>query len=356
VTEHSKFILTPFSALFGAVALARTAMYRAGILRTHKINQPIISIGNLTTGGTGKTPLVEFIARAASLESNRRVCILTRGYGRVRPHERVVVSDGENILTDARAGGDEPLLLAESLLDVGVAVLSDADRVSAARWANENLHSEIFILDDGFQHLRLARDLDIITIDATNPFSHQHLLPRGNLREPLRAIARADCIVITRADQARDITSLRSEISRWSGDQPVLMSRVRTRAIQSLENLEKPGAQNSQLPPGDSVAAFCALGNSQAFFKHLQGDGFSLRFTHGFPDHHIYTQQDADYISREAARKEAKFLLTTAKDAVKLRHIRFSLPCYIVEIKMEFEDQEELLNLVRRVIQSPAAH
>src|SRR5712692_4300728 len=151
--------LTPLSGLYGVVMKARRALYRKGLFRVHKVGAPVISVGNLTTGGTGKTPLVEWIARALA-RRQRRVCILTRGYGRQHPGRRVVVSNGSEIFSDAREAGDEPLLLAEKLKGEA-AVICDADRVAAARWVIENLGTELIILDDGFQHLRLARDLDI---------------------------------------------------------------------------------------------------------------------------------------------------------------------------------------------------
>jgi tetraacyldisaccharide 4'-kinase len=142
--------LAPLSALYGAVTRARLLLYQTGALRVHQIDAPVISVGNITTGGTGKTPLVEWIARMIA-QAGRRPCILTRGYGRDDASQRVVVSDGERILAGAREGGDEPLLLAEALQGVA-AVISDSDRVNAARWASETLGSQVFILDDGFQH------------------------------------------------------------------------------------------------------------------------------------------------------------------------------------------------------------
>lgn len=326
-------------------------MYRAGIFSVHKLDAPVISVGNLTTGGTGKTPIVEWIARAVRAESNRRVCILTRGYGRARPHKRVVVSNGEQLLADVRVAGDEPRLLAEMLQDIQVAVISDADRVRAARWARDSLGSEIFILDDGFQHLRLARDLDVVTIDASSPFGgkQHHLLPRGNLRERPRALARADCIVITRADAAFDLDAMRAEAVRLSDGRPVFVSRVRTRALRPLSNSDSISTEDLRLSP-HPVAAFCALGNPQAFFTHLRRENFELSTKRSFPDHHVYTQHDADEIAREAQSRGAKALLTTAKDAVKLRQFNFALPCYVVEIEIEFDDQEGFLEIVRRVI------
>ncbi|HEX8922279.1 MAG TPA: tetraacyldisaccharide 4'-kinase, partial [Pyrinomonadaceae bacterium] len=202
----SGLILAPLGALYSAVTRARLALYRRGALRVHQISAPVISVGNITTGGTGKTPIVEWIARAVAKEG-RRVCILTRGYGRADARRRVLVSDGERILAEAREGGDEPRLLAEKLQGMA-AVVSDADRVGAARWAESNLKSDLFILDDGFQHLRIARDLDIVAVDATNPWGGGRLLPTGRLREPLSGLTRADLIILTRTEQAPEIDSL----------------------------------------------------------------------------------------------------------------------------------------------------
>jgi len=179
--------LTPLSSAYGLAMKARQALYRSGRFRVHDLGVPVISVGNLTTGGTGKTPLVEWIATELA-QTGLRVCILTRGYGRRNAGTRVVVSDGNEIISDAARAGDEAALLAERLKGQG-AVITDADRVSAARWAVENLQSDVFVLDDGFQHLRVRRDLDILTIDATNPWGNGRLLPSGILRESPAAIA-----------------------------------------------------------------------------------------------------------------------------------------------------------------------
>src|SRR2546428_11002759 len=160
--------LTPLSGLYGVASRARRALYDKGLLRVHKVSAPVISVGNVTVGGTGKTPLVAWIAKVLARDG-RRVCILTRGYGRLDSHDRVIVSDGNEILASPERAGDEAYLLAEELKGCA-AVISDADRVAAAHWAVENLRTDIFVLDDGFQNLRIARNLDIVTIDATNPW------------------------------------------------------------------------------------------------------------------------------------------------------------------------------------------
>ena len=343
--------LAPFSALYGAAVRARLALYRRGVLKSVRVGAPVISVGNVTAGGTGKTPLVEWVARAVAREG-RRACVLTRGYGRRDERVRVVVSDGTRLLAEAPEAGDEPRMLAESLMGVA-SVVCEADRVAAARWAASNLGAEVFVLDDGFQHLRLARDLDIVTVDATAPWGGGRLLPRGRLREPRRGLARADCVVITRADLADDLDGLREEARRLSGGAHVFEARARTARVTRLEDAltESVGSSRVQEP----AAAFCATGNPRAFFEHLRRDGHALSFTRAFADHHVYTQADLDAVAREAERSGARALLTTAKDAVKLRTLRAALPVYVVEIELEVSNESGLTELVRAAIATGAA-
>ena len=349
MTANGAMILSPLGALYGAVMGARKALYQRGLLRVHEVGAPVLSVGNITTGGTGKTPVVEWLARAVVARSGKRVCILTRGYGRADERRRILVSNGEALLADAHEGGDEPRLLAESLVGVA-AVLSDADRVAAARWALANLHSEVFILDDGFQHLRIARDLDIVTVDATNPFGGGRLLPRGRLREAAEGLARADIIVITRAeDQSVDIDKLRLELERLSGGRPVFLSKTRTHGLRTLSEtgMEEVVSINAQPQP---FAAFCAIGNPDSFFALVKREGLALAYTRSFPDHHVFSQRDIEAIESQAMEAGARALLTTAKDAVKLRSLRFKLPCFILEIKIEFEDEDSLLRLIDKAL------
>src|SRR5207244_13507260 len=162
----------------------------------------------------------------------KRMCVLTRGYGRANPSTQVVVSDGAELLASEQEAGDEPFLLARNLLGIA-AVVSNPNRAAAGEWAIENLRSEVFVLDDAFQHLRLARDLDIVTIDATNPWGGGHLLPYGRLREPRSGLARADCIVITRTDQANDVESLKREIENLIHNRRIFTSRMRPKRLRA---------------------------------------------------------------------------------------------------------------------------
>jgi tetraacyldisaccharide 4'-kinase len=364
--------LAPLGMLYGAVTRARLRLYRSGILKTEKVGVPVVSVGNLTAGGTGKTPLVEWAARTLAGEG-LRACVLTRGYGRADEGRRVVASDGARVLAEVAECGDEPRLLAERLLGVA-SVVCDRDRAAAARWARAELGARVFVLDDGFQHLRLARDLDIVTVDATAPWGGGHMLPRGRLREPASGLARADCVVITRAESAADLEGLRREVARLSGGRAaVVTSRVRTRGLTLLggagfelesrvegrsasdaEARSASGAEGRSAFAASDVAspvgAFCAVGNPRAFFEQLRREGFELCHTRAFPDHHAYTAADAEAVSREAVARGARALLTTAKDAVKLRGFEFALPCYVVEIGLEFDDEALLLDLLRRAV------
>jgi tetraacyldisaccharide 4'-kinase len=373
MSSVSRFALAPLSAAYGAAVRARLALHRRGKLRVERVAAPVLSIGNLTAGGTGKTPLVEWLARAVAERESRRVCVLTRGYGRADARRRVIVSDGTRVIADARAAGDEPLLLAEHLRAHGGAVICDADRVAAARFALERLGSCVFILDDGFQHLRLARDLNVVTIDATDPWGGGRLLPAGLLREPAGELKRADCVVITRAELSEDLWRLREEVSRLSSGRPIFAARTRTVGARPLTQTghdeqrdeqpeerhdEQRGEQQDEqrdklsalarLPR--AVAAFCGVGNPRAFFANLRREGFELRRVRAFADHHDYTQSDVEEVEREARRAGAELLLTTAKDAIKLRALRFELPCYAVEIELQIDDEGALMELVHAAI------
>lgn len=339
--------LAPLGMLYGAVARARLRLYGAGLLKSERVGAPVVSVGNLTAGGTGKTPLVEWAARALAREG-LHACVLTRGYGRADESRRVVASDGARVLAEVGECGDEPRLLAERLLGAA-SVVCDRDRVAAARWAREELGAEVFVLDDGFQHMRIARDLDIVTLDATAPWGGRAMLPRGRLREPASGLARADCVVITRAELAPDLEGLRAEVARVSEGRPaVFTSRVRTLGLTRLS--EEGGAQAAAKIEGVRVGAFCAVGNPGAFFEHVRRDGLEVCYTRAFPDHHVYTRAELEAVAREAAGRGAGALLTTAKDAVKLRGLDAALPCYVVEVGLEFDDEARLLGLLRAAV------
>ena len=330
-------VLPPLSLLYGAVTRTRLSLYRRGTFQTTKLDRPVISIGNITTGGTGKTPLVEYVARTIAAQG-KKVCILTRGYGRKDPHLQVIVSDGYGVLASPSEAGDEPYLLATKLTGQA-AVISSADRIAAGQEAIKDFGTEVFVLDDGFQHLRVARDLNIVCIDATNPWGGGRLLPYGRLRESLDGLKRADCFVLTRCDQVESVEALRAEIVELTG-RPIFESRMRPLRVTSLKN----GPETIALP--GRVGAFCAVGNPSSFFESFTRLGHELGLERAFADHHAYSQSDVDELHQLTRQTGANALITTAKDAVKLKGLAFSLPCYVLEIEIVIDDADGFQKVV----------
>lgn len=353
MNSAASLILLPASTIYRAVTRARLAAYRRGLFSVSKLAAPVISVGNITTGGTGKTPLVEWVCRtvaAVSHEASRKgkkVCVLTRGYGRSNPKTQVVVSNGTELRANEVQGGDEPFLLATNLLGFA-AVISNPNRVAAGWWAIENLQSEVFVLDDGFQHLRLFRDLDIVVIDATNPvgIGGGALLPRGSLREPAAGLSRADCVVITRTDQVKDVPAIKNIVQRLSGNVPVFSSRMLTSGFRRVDG--EPVEMTALL--AQPIGGFCGVGNPESFFNHLRHEGFQLEFTRTFPDHHHYKQSELDALMCEAKARGVECLLTTAKDATKLQAFKLEIPCCVLEIQISIDDEDGLVDLIRKVV------
>jgi tetraacyldisaccharide 4'-kinase len=335
--------LAPFTALYSAAVKARSAGYQSRFLKAHKVAAPVISVGNITVGGTGKTPLVDWLALHLA-DSDRRVCILSRGYRRENAKQQIVVSDGEQILADVAQSGDEAMMLAQSLLGRS-AVLCNADRVSAATWAIDHLKSDVLLLDDGFQHRALARDFDLVTVDATNPFGSGRLLPSGVLREPISSLSRADGIVLTRTsdgDAAEVIDRIRQVTNA-----PIFQSQT---TIAHIRWLAPNDGEHDIADANQPLAAFCGIGNPDAFFHQLRTADFGVRHQVSFRDHHKYSQADIDRLTEQAKTKGAQALITTAKDSVKLQSLRFELPCYVAQIRVEIPDETKLLELIERVI------
>jgi tetraacyldisaccharide 4'-kinase len=348
MTTASSILLAPLATLYGAITQARLALYRRGILNVSKLDAPVISVGNLTTGGTGKTPLVEYVARVIAAEG-QKACVLTRGYGRESPRERVLVSDGVHVLADENEAGDEPRLLAENLQGLA-AVVSDANRFAAGRWAIAELGSEVLVLDDGFQHVQLARDLNVAVVDAIDAWAGGHLLPRGRLREPRTELTRADCIVITRADQADDIDSLKREIEKVSNNRTLFTSRMRVTGLRPLHEKAFRIEAGPKPEIASPVAVFCAIGNPPSFIKQVEQEGYDVVAVTRFPDHHKYDLRDVGSIVEKAKMAGARSLITTAKDAVKLRDLCFEIPCYVLDIEICLDEETRFVEMIHAAI------
>ena len=318
-------------SIYGKLADVRNALYERGVIDRFYLGARTISVGNITAGGTGKTPLVAYVAEVLA-KRGEKVCILTRGYKRANEKRRVLVSDGEKVLADFREAGDEPVELAQKLLGKAI-VIADADRVAAAEWAKRKFGITAFVLDDGFQHRRAKRDVDIVCIDATDPFGGGKILPAGRLREPIDNLARADAVVITRADLVEDISNLKFEISELSPDAKVFEAANEFQRSAGndpkRENLKKQQA-----------LAFCGIGNPDNFFESLNRGDFSIAATRAFSDHHAYTQADIEQLEKLAHESGAGILLTTGKDAVKLSDLKFEIPFAVVEIEVRLDDRK----------------
>jgi len=300
----------------------RNRQYDRGRRAIHRAAVPVVSIGNLSLGGTGKTPVVEYVARFCRDQGLRPV-ILSRGYG-----------------SDAGAN-DEALVLEENLPDVPH--LQGADRASLADAAVEELEAELLVLDDGYQHRRLHRDLDIVLIDATCPPHRDRLFPRGTLREPAGNLKRASAVLLTRCDQVEqtELEATRDWLTRRFPDLPIAETEHRP--------CGEPGEWN-----GKDVAAFCGIGNPEAFRRTVESLGARVIAFRAFPDHHAYTRGDVDDLRNWAGNlPEGVAIATTQKDWVKLRLTELGgRPLRTVCIAMEFRSGEaEFQDLLRTLLQ-----
>lgn len=315
---------------YGLAVLLRNLAYARGWKRTHRARVPVISVGNLTVGGTGKTPMVEFVARYYRTYE-RQVAILSRGYG----------SDtGRN---------DEALVLEENLPDVPH--LQGADRALLAETAVEELESDLLVLDDGFQHRRLERDVDVVLIDATDPWGGGYLLPRGLLREPIASLRRSDAVVLTRCDQVEpgQLDAIYRRMERYTTGKVVAETSHAAQALVSATGQEEPVDGLRQRP----IAGFCGIGNPEAFRRTLTDLGSKLVDFRSYPDHHAYTREDVEALRGHARTlPEDALVVTTQKDLVKLRLEELAgRPLRAVRIGLEFRrGQDELERLLGRVL------
>jgi len=304
--------LWPLEALFGGVVALRGLAYRRRWLLVTVAPAPVISVGNVAVGGAGKTPVTHAIATRLAARG-RRVAILSRGYGAVRTDPRVV-ADGERVLLSAEAGGDEPVLLARRL--PGVRVLCGPRRAELATLATATLGADTLLLDDGFQHRALARDLDVVVLDAANPFGNGHLLPVGPNREPRRALGRAGLVWLSRADQAlpEQLERLRVLAFRATGRGPVESRHA------PLDLLDGTLSRSRGLAAvrGKRVLLLSGLARPGSFRRTVEGLGAEVVAERRHPDHHRFTAADLDGARAAADAAGAEWIVTTEKDAVRL--------------------------------------
>jgi len=315
---------------------ARQALYRRGILRSQRLPRSVISVGNLTLGGTGKTPLVVLLARTL-VRGGYRPVILSRGYKGRAEKSNLRVSDEREVLSTPAECGDEPYLLARSL--PGVQVVVGRDRYASAQLAGLDDPKTIYLLDDAFQHLQLHRDLDILVVDATNPFDNGMVLPAGRLREPKSAMSRADIVAVTRAHLAEESDELELEIRRHNRLAPIWYFY---HDATSLVDVATGAEDNVRRLQGARVVAMAGIGNPSVFLADLAHYGCAVAERVLFRDHHAFSQEDIDRATARMRSVGAESIITTAKDAVRLERLRLEPGVFFsFNIAAKADDEEQ---------------
>ena len=339
-------VLFGLSKVFLIIVKGRRWLYEARIIRDHPLGVQVITVGNLTVGGTGKTPVVEKFARVLT-DQGRKVAILSRGYRSKPPpltqrwknklllQDEIVpprvVSDGKSLLLNSEDAGDEPYMLASNLKDV--VVLTDKDRVKSGRYAIEQFGCDTLLLDDGFQYWKLAgRRRDIVLVDAQQPFGNEHLLPRGTLREPPEHIRRADTIFITKSDG--ETAGLRARIRKHNPSAGIIECVHWPLFFEDVFNPD----QREQIGwlKGKKVATLSGIAQPESFEQSLLQQGADLVYTKRFADHHRFNQQEILNTINRAKKRRADVILTTQKDAVRFPKIdRRDLPIFYMRVEIK---------------------
>lgn len=301
----------------------RAGLYKIGVFRTFTLPCPVISVGNITAGGTGKTPLVMWLAKWLA-NRNFKVAILARGYGKLPD------SDDEDLITTSE----------------NIIRLTGKNRVALANRAIDEYGAEIIILDDGFGHLKIKRDLDIVLVDSTIPFSNGFLLPRGFLREEPSSLKRADIIALTRADQVTPecLSFLYARVAELAPAKPIVQARHKPLCVKRAFSTHE--VHDYEMIKGAQVYAFCGIGNADAFRLTLQSIGANVVRFRKFPDHYRFTKLDAIRMVAEAQEFMVDFVITTEKDAMRLATLRneFEMPVYILKVEFEFIKGIEIID------------
>jgi tetraacyldisaccharide 4'-kinase len=330
------FPLCLLSFFYGWVVSVRTFFYARGIFSTHSLPCKVVSVGNITLGGAGKTP---FVCLLSEMIQSRgfRVAVLSRGYKGNFKDPFALVTDGERILMGAREAGDEPYLLAEKLR--GVPVIVGRERWLSGKYAVERFQTEVVILDDGFQHLPLDRDLNLLLIDSASPFGNGYLFPRGSLREPLKALSRAEAVILTKVQECANIKNLKENLKKKLAECPIFEAEYTPGEVRVGGNLQA-------FPPdhlkGKKILAFSGLAKPESFQKTLLGLEARIVGVEAFPDHHWFVQKDVEELWQRGAKLNVDALVTTEKDMVRLKDCTMGpLPLLVLSIQHVFKGDDQ---------------
>ena len=347
-------LLKGISLVFSAVVSLRYFLYGIGLLRRYPLGIQVISIGNVTAGGTGKTPVTEIFARTLAAEG-RKVAILSRGYRRkeaplwqrlftqvVEPP--LVVSDGKHVLLDSEKGGDEPYMLASNL--PGVAVVVDRNRVKAGRYAIKRLGCDTIILDDGFQYQKLKHSIEVVLVDSTNPFGNGHMLPRGILREPARNLKRADIIFLTKC--RGDVTAVREEIRKYNTTAEIVECNHTPKVLKDVWSREEYPLSWLN---GKTTCTLSGIASPKGFENSLRHLGAKVVWCERYADHHRYDSSEILYALNRTADMGADALITTEKDAVRFPRFETTpVRCLYLRIAIEIlSGAENFASIISRI-------
>jgi tetraacyldisaccharide 4'-kinase len=334
--------------LYAIVVRLRLLAYNRGYRKSGRLDAVVISVGNITVGGTGKTPMVAAIGQYL-LRQGYRLAVLTRGYKRQSAGRRILNHPQQPQTTNASylEFGDEPLLLARLLPQAPIVI--HKNRYDSGKWAIEECGAEVLLLDDGYQHLLVHRDLNLLLLDATNPFGGGEVMPLGRLREPLEELKRADAVLITRANQSFDKDSvLQISQSYCQANTPVFLF---SSAIIQFRNLVTGETIDSSTFAGKKAAIMCGIGNPRAFAEDLRQLGLLITSEKFFTDHHAYTQNDIDGVIEAAQKSGAEMIITTEKDAVRLENVQITgMAIYAAVLEMQSEQEAEFQQLLLQVV------
>jgi len=355
-----RLLLRGLARIYAGLVSLRLRLYRERVMQSHHLGVPVVSIGNLTVGGTGKTPVVELFARELR-QGGRRVAVLSRGYKSELPHSATlpgedgeipprVVSDGKEILLESLHAGDEPYMLAKNL--PGVPVVVDRDRVKAGRYAVRHMGADVLVLDDGLQYLKLGRRLDVVLIDRTQPFGNGFLLPRGTLREPPASLRRAHLILLTKCD-GRDNSALVRRIRRHNRAADIVECRHCPIYLQNQITGERIGLEHLR---GTYVGAISGIAVPTSFEEGLRKLGATVEVTRCFTDHHRYELDEIERFIDRCIHRDVEMIVTTEKDSVRFPWLTSSaVPMYFLRVEIEIlKGQEAWQKHLARLCTPPA--
>jgi len=336
------WILYPFALFYWIIVLCKNTFYKYGLFSSRKLPCSVISVGNLTVGGTGKTILVIYLARLLQ-KKNKKVAILTRGYGR-KKRGHFLVTDGQSILKNITANhcGDEPFLMAKFLKEIPIMI--DKNRYRGGLNLVKQFQPDVILLDDGFQHRSLFRDLDIVLVNAQDEKSNHKILPIGLLREPWENINRSDVIILTKYNLRSDNSYLLKKLKNTN------KTVIKAQLISQLSSLYNQSDLDFNKLIKKLAFVFAGIGDTKSLIKSINKLGVKISGTKFFKDHHLYNETDLNNIYIEAKKVNAKYLITTEKDWVKTQSFMIDFPIIILNASFKIESESQLNKLIDQKI------